>query len=129
MNKTAVFLIGSLVGFGSALAQQADSLATKPKSETAPRQEMNQAREGERNQHQAQELEGFVDKNANGIDDRLEIGSKGQGPRGRDKFIDKDGDGICDERATGMGFRRGGAIGPAGEQAGALERKRKRGGS
>ena len=24
-----------------------------------------------------------------------------------DRFIDKDGDGICDERASGLGFRRG----------------------
>jgi len=126
MNRTTVLLIAILSGIGSAFAQQADSVAPKGKSETPARQEMNQ--EQERAQNRQQNLEGFIDKNANGIDDRLEIGSKGQKGRGRDKFVDKDGDGICDERATGMGFRRGGAIGPAGEQAGAMDRKRKRGG-
>jgi len=126
MNRTTVLLIAILVSVGSALAQQTDTVATKGKTETPPRQEMRQGQE--RAQHRQQQLEGFVDKNANGIDDRLEIGSKSQSGRGRDKFVDKDGDGICDERATGMGVRRGGAIGPAGEQAGAMDRKRKRGG-
>ena len=30
-----------------------------------------------------------------------------QSRRGKDVFIDKDGDGICDQRVKGMGFRRG----------------------
>ncbi|MEI6052504.1 MAG: hypothetical protein WCQ44_07375 [Opitutaceae bacterium] len=29
-------------------------------------------------------------------------------PQRTDRFIDKDGDGICDERASGLGFRRSG---------------------
>jgi len=55
--------------------------------------------------------EKFIDKNADGIDDRL---TQQQGnhygnlnnnrKRGKDVFIDEDGDGICDKRATGLGF-------------------------
>ena len=30
-----------------------------------------------------------------------------QKKRGKDVFIDKDGDGICDQRVRGMGFQRG----------------------
>lgn len=41
-----------------------------------------------------------------------EKGYKNQGQlkqkrRGKDVFIDKDGDGICDQRVRGMGFQRG----------------------
>lgn len=126
MTKTTVLTLAALIAFGSARAQQADSAATKAKPGEQAGQERRQAQEKNQNQHQ--ELKGFIDKNANGIDDRVEISSKTQKAKGKDKFIDKDGDGICDERATGMGFRRGSAIGPAGEQAGAMERKRKRGG-
>jgi hypothetical protein len=125
MNKTTILLLAmvSLMAFAS--AQVRDSAATTPHAKENRHQQAQQ----ERMRHQAKELKGFIDKNANGIDDRLELASKSKKPAGKDKFIDKDGDGICDERATGMGFRRGGAIGPAGEQAGTMERKRKRGGS
>ena len=127
MKTMIVLALGVIVAAGSALAQQADTAASNAtKGEQA--QEMKQQQDQEKARNQRQELKGFVDKNANGIDDRLEIGSKGPAAKGKDKFIDKDGDGICDERATGMGFRRNNAIGPAGEQAGAMERKRKRGG-
>lgn len=53
-------------------------------------------------------VEKLIDENANGIDDRLEGkgGKKGKRrARGRDRFIDADGDGICDGRETGLGFR------------------------
>jgi hypothetical protein len=50
----------------------------------------------------------FIDRNGDGIDDRL----AGQGMRrGKDRFIDADGDGICDERASGLGFRHGAGTG------------------
>lgn len=39
----------------------------------------------------------FIDKNNNGTDDSQETGKCYRGKR-NDKFIDKDGDGICDER-------------------------------
>lgn len=48
----------------------------------------------------------FIDENANGVDDRFE---KQQGvekqKRMRDRFIDLDGDGICDGRSGGVGIR------------------------
>jgi hypothetical protein len=55
-------------------------------------------------------IEKPVDENANGIDDRLEGRGKKKGKigaRGRDMFIDTDGDGICDGRETGVGFHGG----------------------
>jgi hypothetical protein len=57
------------------------------------------------------------DQNANGIDDRLEGKKKAGdkiGARGRDRFIDANGDGICDGRETGLGFRGGSGAGPGG---------------
>ncbi len=49
----------------------------------------------------------FVDENQNGIDDREESG-KGRCYKGRrrDRFIDKDGDGICDDREGNIGPKR-----------------------
>jgi hypothetical protein len=53
-----------------------------------------------------QKMKNFIDINANGIDDRQELpGSSKHQHRMRDQFVDKDGDGICDERTTGMGLR------------------------
>jgi hypothetical protein len=48
----------------------------------------------------------FIDENANGIDDRVEkkLG-EGKQKRVRDRFIDLDGDGICDGRSGGVGLR------------------------
>lgn len=57
----------------------------------------------------------FLDEDGDGIDDR----TGGQGKqRRKDTFIDRDKDGICDDRAHGLGFRRGrgmvkGGKGPA----------------
>ena len=50
----------------------------------------------------------FKDLNANGIDDAQEFQKRnGQQKkmRNRDKFIDADGDGICDGRAGGAGLK------------------------
>lgn len=66
----------------------------------------------------------FRDENGNGIDDRLEMKGKGR-ERGRDKFVDADGDGICDGREAGMGFQRGrgGSI-ESGDDAGGHGKQR-----
>lgn len=54
----------------------------------------------------------FIDENANGVDDRMEK-QRGEGKqkRMRDRFIDLDGDGICDGRSgaggVGLRFRHG----------------------
>lgn len=47
--------------------------------------------------------------NANGIDDAKEKQQTGKTStsRMRDHFIDANGDGICDNREQGLGFRRG----------------------
>ncbi len=49
------------------------------------------------------------DLNANGIDDAKENQSSGKTSKAkmRDQFIDTNGDGICDNREQGLGFRRG----------------------
>ncbi|MDP2209344.1 MAG: hypothetical protein Q8K98_11350 [Bacteroidota bacterium] len=46
----------------------------------------------------------FVDENANGIDDRTEEKAQ-KGGRRQEKFIDRDGDGVCDNRSSGIGLR------------------------
>lgn len=48
----------------------------------------------------------FIDENANGIDDKIEnLQTNRKQKRLRDKFIDLDGDGICDTRQGGVGIR------------------------
>ncbi|MFA6455245.1 MAG: hypothetical protein WCW40_00375 [Bacteroidota bacterium] len=49
------------------------------------------------------------DANANGIDDAKEKQqvNVNKGSKKRDQFIDANGDGICDTRENGLGFRRG----------------------
>lgn len=52
-------------------------------------------------------LKGFIDNNANGIDDRLEFAKGKQAQnRKRDKFIDLNGDGICDGRESALGLKK-----------------------
>jgi hypothetical protein len=47
-----------------------------------------------------------VDENGDGMDDG--VAGKGKGlRRGNDRFVDRDGDGICDDRTRGLGFRHG----------------------
>jgi hypothetical protein len=60
---------------------------------------------------------GFRDENGNGIDDRTERRGTGAGSK-KDRFIDADGDGICDGRAGGLGFKRGNAAGQQGTGSG-----------
>jgi len=72
-----------------------------------------------RRQQRASQHRGFVDENGDGIDDR---GGQRQGrmKQQMDRFIDLDGDGICDGRERGLGFQRGktdGGVG-TGKQSG-----------
>ncbi|MBA4311932.1 MAG: hypothetical protein C0417_04815 [Chlorobiaceae bacterium] len=48
----------------------------------------------------------MVDENADGIDDAQQQKGK-KFKNKKDKFIDRDGDGICDDRASGLGWRLG----------------------
>jgi hypothetical protein len=71
----------------------------------------------------------FKDEKGNGVDDSLETQSLGR-KGGQDKFIDMDGDGICDGRESGMGFRHGkaGNLAPGGGKGGSGRQKQGRGG-
>ena len=56
-----------------------------------------------------EKLEGFVDLNANGIDDRIENAGKGKGKgkkQPKDRFVDMDGDGICDGKESAIGLKK-----------------------
>jgi type II secretory pathway pseudopilin PulG len=61
-----------------------------------------------RNQAEKQlQQQQMVDENADGIDDAQQQKGK-KFKNKKDKFIDRDGDGICDDRASGLGWRLGG---------------------
>jgi hypothetical protein len=62
-------------------------------------------------------MSGFRDENGNGIDDRIEKQASGNASR-KDRFVDEDGDGICDGREAGLGFKRGMMGGQAGNGKG-----------
>jgi hypothetical protein len=52
-------------------------------------------------------LKGFIDANANGIDDRIEFRQDKKGKSKKsDKFIDLNGDGICDGRESALGLKK-----------------------
>jgi len=90
--------------FWSTVSVQAQ---TQDTSANRHRQERSVASEG-----------AFRDENGNGIDDRVERRGQAQGSK-KDRFVDADGDGICDGRVGGLGFRRGaGAAGQTGSSAG-----------
>lgn len=108
MKKIVLLLVALLLaGQGRLLAANPDSTGTaarkasqKTVKKVAPRKT-------------PAKLKGFIDRNGNGIDDRLEsaAGKKGQKKRrGKsfrtDRFIDLDGDGICDGRESGLGLRK-----------------------
>jgi hypothetical protein len=56
-----------------------------------------------------------LDQNADGVRDGIQLRMQGL-KRGVDRFIDANGDGICDGRENGLGFRRSAA--GIGEKAG-----------
>jgi hypothetical protein len=97
---------------GAMFAQSNDST----KAEKTREQVKTEAQQKEQKQQQEQEqkeqkLEGFIDQNGNGIDDRLEQGKDGKGygkgKKGqKDRFIDLDGDGICDGKESAVGLRK-----------------------
>ncbi len=101
--------------------QSTDSTAAKEKKEKKQEQVEKQKSgsddKGEKvgdnsgDQSSGEKLEGFVDNNGNGIDDRLEAGKGGKrkmkGQKGnKDRFIDADGDGICDGNESAIGLRK-----------------------
>jgi hypothetical protein len=116
--KYATMIIICLIFSTSLLfAQETDSTDMKKKEE---KQVTEQQQDGQKNQTEKKEqekqktqgskekeLKGFVDVNANGIDDRLENSGKGKGKgQPRDRFVDNDGDGICDGKESAIGLRK-----------------------
>lgn len=105
MTSRMIFLIAALTALPAlAVSQSRDTTAAARSAE----QQRERVRAGQ---------EGFRDENGNGIDDRIERQGKGQGAR-KDRFVDADGDGICDGRAGGLGFKRGAMNGQQGAGAG-----------
>ena len=87
--------------------QQQDKTRQQEKiREQEKTQQQDKTRQQEQMQQQVQKQlkKNFVDKNADGVDDRLQERRR---RRGMTPFVDADGDGIADDRAQGMGFRRG----------------------
>lgn len=112
---SVLFLLGTNV----AVTQEKDSAKVdkqevkkenKEKSEQQKVQQVKSAEADKESPEQPQkELQGFIDQNANGIDDRLEANqaSKGKGKgQPRDRFVDADGDGICDGKESAIGLRK-----------------------
>jgi hypothetical protein len=110
IKSTSIFLITLLALPLLLLAQKLDSTknptttvpVTQPSSESKPAVKSTEL-------GKANKLDGFVDKNANGIDDRLEKKAdkeKGKQMGKGDLFIDKNGDGICDGRESAIGLRK-----------------------
>ena len=74
---------------------------------------------------QSRQRKGFVDQNADGLNDRRQQRQERKGRR-TDRFIDGNGDGISDGRECGLGFRRGTAV--AGKGMGKQSSKKGQGG-
>lgn len=105
MNRLFFFLFIFIVAAQWSFAQQSDSTGIK----TSGKQTVQKKSVDPKVKKMQQKLKGFIDKNSNGIDDRLENRSiKGQKKRGKykDRFIDLDGDGICDGRESAIGLQR-----------------------
>ncbi len=118
MKITSTILIIIALSTTLLLAQSSDSAKTgsdKPSKKKMPMPEALPQHELPGDSQQTgeadslgQKLEGFVDVNGDGIDDRLEQArqkrGKHKGPR--DRFIDADGDGICDGNESALGLRK-----------------------
>ena len=108
MTSRMMLLIAALTALPAlAVSQSRDTTAAARTTE----QQRERVRTGQGGQGT------FRDENGNGIDDRIERQGKGQGAR-KDRFVDADGDGICDGRAGGLGFKRGAMNGQQGAGAG-----------
>ncbi len=112
MRYLYIIIFAALFLGGTGFAQTTDSSsAQKDKKQTEVKQQQKSIVKAK--VMQQQKLADFVDANGNGIDDRVENGTlkgkngkmKGKGPR-KDRFIDLDGDGICDGKESAIGLRK-----------------------
>jgi hypothetical protein len=105
--KNTIFVYSLFLGFIGivpAIGQASDTPLSEPKMEQ-PKKADTRSKTTTKEPPQKQ----FKDLNANGIDDaqEQEAGKNRQKMnRKRDRFIDADGDGICDDRASGAGLKR-----------------------
>ncbi len=116
MNKYILKIVMVLFVFASfALAQKPDSIKTKKKGDVAIQKSDSVLKSVKDEKKEAipkykeNKLEGFVDKNADGIDDRIAaktMKGKGMNKGEKDKFIDRNGDGICDGRESAIGLKK-----------------------
>jgi len=80
------------------MAAKDTSLAKKSAAKSTVKKQENK---------QGKKRSDFVDKNANGVDDRMEKrGKRGMRKGKSDVFIDRDGDGICDGRESAIGLKK-----------------------
>lgn len=103
-----------LLGWSVSPSQNSDSTGKKEQNQqqsknSEQKERSEQDREKPEVVPQEKELEGFIDSNGNGIDDRLE--PRGNGKRkgqqqSKDRFIDTDGDGICDGQESAIGLKK-----------------------
>ena len=114
MKSLNILLLGLFVTLNSVIAQSSDSTAEKNQEQQqvqTGQETKKQQQAGQQNQVRKEtpaELKGFIDMNANGIDDRLENPpGKGKGKNiQKDRFVDMDGDGICDGKESAIGLKK-----------------------
>ncbi|HDQ00290.1 MAG TPA: hypothetical protein ENN22_14075 [bacterium] len=91
------------------LAQQPDSTKLKPGANFQNTDSLKtlQKLDTEMKNELPKPLKGFIDKDGDGIDDRLQMsGGKAKRGKGKDVFIDKNGDGISDGRESAIGLKK-----------------------
>jgi hypothetical protein len=106
MKHLILIFIVWLLFHSVSISQSSDSTG---KNEQNQEQIKKTEQKGSEAVQKEKSLEGFIDANGNGIDDRLE--EKGNGKRkgqqqSKDRFIDTDGDGICDGKESAIGLKK-----------------------
>ena len=108
-KSISFFFLFSLFIINNSLGQHQDSTKMKPKKIAGKIDSTKLMKNIDSTNVMSTEkkLKGFIDKNANGIDDRIENKmGKGKKKGKKDKFIDRNGDGICDGRESAFGIKK-----------------------
>ena len=115
MKLLNILLVIFFMGLGGIFAQSNDSTSEKKQNkekvaaEQSADKKQQEDQEKKDSQQKPEKLEGFVDLNANGIDDRIENAGKGKvtgKKQPKDRFVDMDGDGICDGKESAIGLKK-----------------------
>lgn len=112
MKSFWLILFIPLLCWSLAIAQESDTTKNQKRSQerikNSEKKEIPEQKP-EADISQEKPLEGFIDANGNGIDDRIEqqAGKKRKGyQQAKDRFIDTDGDGICDGEESAIGLKK-----------------------